>query len=153
MKNVSFLVVVLLLTGGLVSSCLSDQQKKEAADAKVISAKVDLIKVQKNADSLAQKVATAQELTTFKLQSDLKTKHNEVLIAELKLKMNKAGVVSDKVYTQRIDSLELKNKDLEFRMSNYEITHSNWAKFKSDFNRDLDDIGLRLKEYAKENLK
>lgn len=153
MKNLSLILIVLSLTAGLFSSCLSDKQKKEAADAKVISAQDNLNKVQKNADSLAQKVATAEELTTFKLQSDLKTKHNDVLIAELKLKMNKSGVVSDKVYAQRIDSLELKNKDLKFRMSNYEITHSNWAKFKSDFNRDLDDIGLRLKEYANENFK
>jgi hypothetical protein len=153
MKNLSFLVTILLSMGGVFSSCLSDQQKKEAADAKVVTAQDNLNKVQRNADSLAHKVATAQELTTFKLQSDLKTKNNEVLIAELKLKMNKSGVVSDSVYAHRIDSLEQKNKDLKLRMSNYEITHSNWAKFKSDVNRDLNDIGLRLKEYANENLK
>jgi len=38
-------------------------------------------------------------------------------------------------------------------MSDYERTHSDWEKFKRDFNRDLDDLGSKLKSIAKENRK
>lgn len=153
MKNLFSPIALLILVGGLFNSCMSDQQKKEAADAQVVIAVDNLDQVQKHADIFTAKVATAKELKTFKLESDLKIKNNEVLIAKLKLKMNEPGLVLDDIYAKRIDSLELKNRNLKTRMGDYERTHSNWSKFKNDFNRDLDDLGNKLKEYAKDNLK
>ena len=105
MKNLFFTIVALLAAGSLFTSCLSSEQKKEAADAQVVIARDNLAAEQMKADKLAEKAATANELKTFKLESDLKIKNNEVRIAELKLKMNKPGVASDEVYKKRIDSL------------------------------------------------
>jgi multidrug efflux pump subunit AcrB len=153
MKKTSFKIAILLLSGGLFTACMSSEQKKEAADAQVVIAQDNLSTVQKNANAAAEKAATAEELKTFKLESDLKIKNNEVRIAELKLKMNKPGVVPDEVYERKIDSFELKNKNLKTRMGDYERTHSDWTKFKQDFNRDLDELGTKLKNIAKENLK
>jgi len=153
MKNLLFTIAVLLAAGSLFTACLSSDQKKEAADAQVVIANNNLDTEQMNADYLAEKAATAKELKTFKLESDLKIKNNEVRIAELKLKMNKPGVVSDEVYKKKIDSLEMKNKNLKTRLGDYERSHSSWTKFKRDFNRDLDELGSKLKDIAKDNLK
>lgn len=153
MKNLSFAIAILLIAVGLFSSCMSPEQQKKAADAQVVIANNNLDTEQMNADNLAEKAATAEELKTFKLESDLKIKNNEVRIAELKLKMNKPGVVPDEVYKKKIDSLELKNKNLKTRMGDYERTHSSWTKFKRDFNRDLDELGSKLKDIAKDKLK
>jgi hypothetical protein len=153
MKKATFTIAVLLMSAGLFIACLSSEQKKEAADAQVVIAVDNLNDVQKNADVAAAKVATAQELKTFKLESDLKIKTNEVRIAELKLKMNKSGSTQDQVYERSIDSLEMKNLNLKTRMGNYERNHSDWTKFKRDFNRDLDELGTKLKKIASENLK
>ena len=149
MKNLLFTIAVLFLTGGLFIGCMSSEQKKDVANAQVVNAQNNLIKVQNNANVVAQNAATADELKTFRLESDLKIKNNEAKIAELKLKMNKPGIVPDEVYAQRIDSLEIKNTNLKKRMGDYERTHSDWTKFKHDFNRDLDALGNTLKEIAK----
>lgn len=153
MRNTSILVAVLFVAGGLFTACLSSEQKKDAANAQVVEAQENLDKVQENADNAIEKVATEDELKTFKLESELKIKNNEVSIAELKLKINKPGMANDPTYTRRIDSLELKNKNLKTRMGDYEVTHSDWTKFKRDFNRDLDELGNKLKAVAKENIK
>ena len=34
-------------------------------------------------------------------------------------------------------------------MDNYELTHSDWTKFKKDFNRELNEVAFRLKELVK----
>jgi len=153
MKNLSFTIAILLIAGSVFTSCLSSEQKKKASDAQVVIAHNNLDTAQMNADKMAEKAATEEELKTFKLESDLKIKKNEVRIAELKLKMNKPGVVLDEVYEKKIDSLELKNKNLKTRLGDYERNHSSWTKFNRDFNRDLDELGTKLKDFAKENLK
>jgi len=153
MKNLSSTIAILFTSLTLFVGCMSSEQKKEAADAQVVIATDNLNKVQANADVVAAKAATDDQLKTFKLESDLKIKNNEVSIAELKLKMNKPGNALDQVYAKRIDSLEFRNTNLKKRMSDYERTHSDWEKFKRDFNRDLDDLGSKLKSIAKENRK
>jgi len=151
MKKSTRLFTLATLIGAsiLTFGCMSAEQKKEAAEAQVVAAQDNLTAKQENADEVYEKVATAEELKTFKLESELKIKNNEVSIAELKIKMNKKGYTNDEVYVKKIDSLEFRNKNLKTRMGNYELTHSDWTKFKQDFNRDLDDLGFRLKELVK----
>lgn len=137
--------VAMIIVVALFSSCKSTDQKKEDAQNKTQVALENLNEAQNNENALAQKAATEEELKTFRLESDLKIKDNEVSIAKLKLKMNKPGSALDEVYARRIDSLQLKNQNLKTRMGNYEKTHTDWGKFKSDFNRDLDELGKTLK--------
>lgn len=146
-------LAALLIGGGLINGCLSSDQKKEAAQAQVIAAQKNLDKVQNNANKVNERIATADELKTFKLESELKIKNNEVRIAELRLKMNKTESANQHVYIKRIDSLELKNKNLKTRMGNYELIHSDWNKFKRDFNRDLDTLAYNLKNITEKNAK
>jgi len=138
-------VAALFMTAVLLGGCMSSDQKKENARNQVQSAEENLDKAQNNETAVAQKAATADELKAFRLESELKIKNNEVSIAELKIKMNKPGSALDEVYARRIDSLEMKNQNLKTRMGNYEKTHTDWGKFKSEFNRDLDDLGKSLK--------
>ena len=134
----------LLLALVLLNSCMSNDQKKEDARNKTQTALENLNTAQNNENKVAQKVASEEELKTFKLESELKIKNNEVSIAKLKLKMNKPGSALDEVYASRIDSLQLKNQNLKTRIGNYEKTHTDWGKFKSDFNRDLNELGKTL---------
>ena len=142
--------IVLLLTGALLITltlfigCLSTDQKKEDAKNRTQVALDNLNVAQNNENKVVQKAATEEEFKTFKLESELKIKNNEVGIAKLKLKMNKPGSALDEVYARRIDSLELKNQNLKTRIGNYEKTHTDWGKFKSDMNRDLNELGKTL---------
>jgi len=151
MKNSK--VIGMFLALALLSSCMSNDQKKEDARNKTQTALENLNTAQNNENKVAQKVATEEELKTFKLESELKIKNNEVSITKLKLKMNKPGSALDEVYARRIDSLQLKNQNLKTRIGNYEKTHTDWGKFKSDFNRDLNQLGKNLNSLADEHLK
>lgn len=146
MKKTSFIIAVatLFIGGSLFTGCLSSDQKKEAAQAQVVAAQDNLTKVQQNATIVAEKAATEDQLKTFRLESELKIKNNEVSITKLKLEINKPGTALDEVYAKRIDSLEMKNINLRTRLGNYEKTHSDWTKFKQDFNRDLNELGRTL---------
>jgi len=151
MKNSK--LIGLLLTLALLSSCMTNDQKKEDAQNKTQTALENLNTAQNNENKVAQKVASEEELKTFKLESELKIKNNEVSIAKLKLKMNKPGSALDEVYARRIDSLQLKNQNLKTRIGNYEKTHTDWGKFKSDFNRELNQLGKTLKSLTDEHIK
>jgi len=146
-------LIGLLFALALLSGCMSNDQKKEDAQNKTQTALENLNTAQNNENKLAQKVASEEELKTFKLESELKIKNNEVSIAKLKLKMNKPGSALDEVYASRIDSLQLKNQNLKTRIGNYEKTHTDWGKFKSDFNRELNQLGKTLKSLTDEHIK
>jgi len=146
-------VIGMFLALALLSSCMSNDQKKEDARNKTQTALENLNTAQNNENKVAQKVATEEELKTFKLESELKIKNNEVSITKLKLKMNKPGSALDEVYARRIDSLQLKNQNLKTRMGNYEKIHTDWGKFKSDFNRDLNQLGKTLNSLTDEHIK
>jgi len=143
----------LLLALVLLNSCMSNDQKKEDARNKTQTALENLNTAQNNENKVTQKVASEEEFKTFKLESELKIKNNEVGIAKLKLKMNKPGSALDEVYARRIDSLQLKNQNLKTRIGNYEKTHTDWGKFKSDFNRDINQLGKTLKSLTDEHIK
>jgi hypothetical protein len=143
-SKIPFLLMTLFVTIALLSSCLSTDQKKEEAKNRTQIAVNNLNVAQNNEKKADEKAATEAELKTFKLESELKIKNNEVSIAKLRLQKNKQGSTIDDVYARRIDSLQLKNRNLRTRMENYEKTHTDWGKFKRDFNRDLYELGKAL---------
>ena len=147
---VKFSLFVLLV---FLSGCVSTDQKKEDAGNNSQVARDNQNIEQNNEKKDDEKVATEVELKTFRLESELKIKNNEVSIAKLRLQINKQGSSYDGVYARRIDSLQLKNQNLRTRMGNYEKTHTDWEKFKRDFNRDLNELGKTLNNLTSDHTK
>jgi len=148
---ITIAVSSMLIAGSVFTSCKSPAQKEDAAQAEVQDAKQDLNEAQNDANAEAMKVATAEEWAAFKSDADLKIESNNVRIAELKVKMNKPGVILDPVYKQRIETLEQQNKDLRDRMDAYDKNHSDWETFKREFNHDMDELGQALKDVTVDN--
>jgi len=146
--STTLFVTIVLLTG-----CLSTDQKKEEAKNQTHVAMTNLKTAQNKEKKVDEKAATEAELKTFRLETELKIKNNEVSIATLRLQMNKQGSAFDVVYARRIDSLQLKNQNLKTRMGNYEKIHTDWGKFKSDFNRDLYELGKALNNLTVDHAK
>lgn len=138
-------IATVFVTIALLCGCMSSDQKKEDAQHPVQTARENLQAGQMNKDAVTQNTVTADELKTFKLESDLKIKNNEVSIAKLKLRMNNSGSTFDEVYARRIDSLEMKNQNMKTRMGNYDTSRNDWSKFRREFNRDLDELRITLK--------
>jgi len=140
------ILAILVFAGSFFCSCLSSDQKKNATSTQLAADNE-----KKNTAVANCKVATCEELKRFRLQSELKIKNNEAVIAKLKLRMAKSTIEQNEVYAQKIDPVEIKNKNLKTRLTNYEKIHVDWRKFKRDFNRDSDELGNKLKNLAINN--
>jgi len=153
MKNTIFTLFVAtsMLAGTLFTGCQSSATKEDAANAKVDEAQQELIEAQQDADIEAQKVATADEWTEFKLESEIKISEYEIRIKAIREQMKKPGRTFDDLYKKRIEQLEQKIADLKTRMNDYEKNQSGWEVFKREFNHDMDELGIALKDLTVDN--
>ena len=130
-----------LMTGAIFTSCNSAAQKE---DNTTTTEQQDVI-----ADE--QVVATAEEWQEFKTDAEAKIKRNELRIEELTVQMNKPGQVFDDLYKNRIEELEKQNRELQYRIDAYDKSHTDWEKFKREFNHDMDELGEALKNITVNN--
>jgi len=152
MKNTILILAILFVVfGTFLDSCKSPAEKVEDAQNKVQDAKTDLQTVIKDSLTDVQKAANVEEWKIFRNESQVKIKNNEIRIDALKSKIKKEGVNEKVEYNSRIDSLEMKNKELVTRMDNYNRGKSDWETFKLEFNRDLDGLGESLKSFTIKN--
>src|SRR5665648_457576 len=112
-KMIFILAVTSLMAGTIFTGCQSSTKKQQAAQDKVQDARQDLNAAKKNANEVAQKAATAEEWKTFKSESELKIKDNEIRINELTVRMKKPGELFDELFEKKITNLEQQNKDLK----------------------------------------
>jgi hypothetical protein len=149
MNYSKYIAIYCILIGGVfINSCQTPEQKVNSAEDKVQDAKLDSAMLQKSDSTQANSSANAEEWRSFKAESELKIKHNEIRIAELKLKIAKAEKPPETTYEERIDTLEQRNKDLHTRMVNYEGNRSNWETFKAKFNQDMNGVGQSLQDFT-----
>lgn len=145
----TFIAIALTSTiigGTMFTGCKSSPAKVEAAQENVDQAKQELKE--------AQRTATAEEWKEFKDETDARINANESSITEFKLKMKKSGRKLDAIYEEKIERLEQQNRDLKMRVEGYEYrTQSNWDSFKREFNHDMDELGIALKDLTVDNKK
>ncbi len=131
------IVIIAILAGTIFTSCKSAAQKETTAKQNVAEAKQDLKDT---------KASNAAEWKEFKAEAQAKILDNESRIAELRVKMNKPGNTFDGLYRTRIEKLEAKNTELKSKLNNYDGNETEWKTFKSDFNRDMNEIGNNIKD-------
>ena len=130
----------LLMTGAIFTSCNSAAQKEDNTTTE-----------SQDANAEEQVVATAEEWQAFKTDAEAKIKNNEIRIEELTVQMNKPGQVFDDLYKNRIEELEQQNRELQNRIDAYDKSHTDWEKFKREFNHDMDELGEALKNITVNN--
>jgi hypothetical protein len=130
-------LVLAIITGVFFVYCKSAQQKEATAQQNVIEA---------NQDLRDTKVSNANDWLTFKAESEAKIVDNEQKISKLKVEMNKPGNTFDGMRKTRIEKLEAKNTELKSKLNNYDGNETEWKTFKSDFNRDMNEIGNNIKD-------
>lgn len=141
------------MAGIMFTGYFSSTQKQKAAQTKMLYAKGDLIAAQEDANEIVQNAATAEEWNTFRSESELKIRDNEIRITELNVKLKKTAEILDVLYEKKIAILELQNKDMKARLEAYERIQSDWATFKREFNHDIIVIGDELKDLMVDNRK
>lgn len=140
-----FKIVLVTFSVLVMVSCNSSADKVENAQEEVTEAKEDLNKAQ---------AEYRADVDRFRRDIDAQLSTNEKQIADFndRLKEGKNDV-SDS-YKKQIAEIEEENRQLRRRMSDYKAdSKENWNAFKSEFNRDMDELGTALKNLTKDNNK
>ena len=155
MKKIIYLaaLTILLLAGIIFTGYWLSTQNQKAAQTKVEYANQDFIAEQEDANAAAQVAATPEEWITFRSESELKIRDNEIRITEINVKTKKPGEISDALYKNKIAILELQNNDMKAKLEAYEKIQSNWGAFKQQFNHDMNAIGEALQDLTVDDKK
>jgi chromosome segregation ATPase len=138
-------VIIIFLTGVLLTRCNTSAQKLEAAQENVKDANKDLDKANE---------AYLADIEEYKKESRAKIRANEESIAAFEARIdNEKKEVRDE-YKKKIAELEQKNTDVKKRLDSYKADgKDNWANFKVEFSRDMDALGKALKDLTVSNTK
>lgn len=139
----------------LFTGCQSPAQKVDNAESNLNDANQNLKDAKADEIVANKKAVAAEEWKAFRAETEIKIKDNEARITELRAKKKTTGKTLDAAYTQRIDTLEQKNLGMRTMMDDYESTNisSDWEEFKREFNHDMEELGMALKNLTVSNKK
>ena len=155
MKKIIFFAVftIPVMAGIIFTGYWSSIQKQKAAQTQNEFSNPELASVQEDANVTAQTAAIPEEWKTFRSESELKVRENEIRITELNLKLNKPGEKFDTIYGKKIAILGLQNNDMKARLEAYEKIQSDWVTFKGEFNHEMFEVEEALKDLMVDNKK
>jgi hypothetical protein len=133
------------------AACASNNEKVAEAKEELVEANKDLNEAQEHASESAAKAATVEEWKLFKIESETKIQNNKAEIARLKISLKKPGKELDAMYSESIQILEKRNKDLLAKMNDYETSQSDWATFRREFDYDMESMSKAIKDLGANN--
>lgn len=146
MKKFVYLFSAIALMGSVtLLSC-----NNSAEDGTTDNDNKDTVVIEEKKETTVR-VATEEEWTAFKADAEAKIEANEKRIAELKVKLKKPGKLLDKVYEERIEALQERNRNLRLKITGYESNKTDWDKFKEEFNHDMDELGKAIGDIFTDN--
>jgi hypothetical protein len=141
MKTRKIVIAVIgCMTGVILSSCQSKEQKLENAQENVIDANQDYKQAQQE----------------FRNEAEIKIRENENEIKMYKDNLNSQKVESRADYERRVDSLQRRNEELKRKLNEYNDdgkSNEKWESFKREFNHDMDELKQSIKHVGKNNVK
>jgi len=144
-KLILTVVAPAFVASAILTGCNTSAQKVENAEENVVAANEDL-----NDANEAYK----QEIDNYRKEADEKIAANNKSIAEFnaRIALEKKDAQDD--YRRQIATLEQKNTDMKKKMDDYKADGKDkWEKFKTEFNRDMDELGKAFKDLTVNNVK
>lgn len=133
------------LVTGLLAGCNSPAQKLENAreDAAAANKKLETANEEYLADLKSYRQATAERIAA-----------NDESIARFKLRIANEKKETRDEYNKKIIALEQKNSDNKKRLDDYKTEgKANWEIFKTEFSRDMDELGTAIRNLTTNNTK
>jgi hypothetical protein len=146
--NILIISILTSLAAMVFSGCNFSIDQKEQA----------LEKAKDNLESATADLELARsdsaEFANYKIESELKLRENELLIAEMKDKMKSERRESVTKYEKQLDSLDIQNSKLRNSMHLYRSENrAKWEQFKQNFNKEMDELGKKISQMAEKNMK
>jgi len=146
-KNILFAVLTISVIAGIIfTASWSSTQKQKDDRTNNMFTNPELASAEEDANVTAKTAATPEVWETFRSESGMKVRENEIRITELNMKVNSPGEKSDILYKRKIAILELQNNDMKARLEAYEKVQSDWATFKLEFNHEMFSVQQALKD-------
>jgi hypothetical protein len=141
MKNVMKLIAAcLVFAGAMQTSCTSASEKVEQSAENVNDANVKLEE---------EKKQLLEDMETYKKEKEAEIAANEQSIQEFNTRIANQKTEARIEYKKSIDELNRKNSDLKKRIADFKTdSKSNWDAFKTEFGRDMDELGNAFKEFT-----
>lgn len=144
-KSILALTVATLISGAIVTSCNSVAEKVENAQDGVKEAHDDLDKA--NQEYL-------EDVLNYRKEAANKISTNEQSIVQFKSRIELEKKEAKDDYKKKIAVLEQKNSDMKKRMDDYKVEgKEKWKIFKTEFSRDMDELGNAFKDLTVKNVK
>ena len=141
----SIIVSVLFMLAVIVGACSSPTEKVEDAKTDVVEANKELDEA--NAEYVA-------DMEKYRTETAEKITANEVIIQDLNTRIASQKKDTQVEYKQKVAELEQKNMEMKKKMDDYKQDgKENWEKFKTEFNRDMDELGKAFKDLTVKNVK
>jgi len=145
--NLKTMMLACIVAVGIIS-CSSPKQKAENLE----NAEENLINAQDDLDKAV--LDSTNEYDRYKIESEAKLKANDLKISELKAKMKADKLEIRTKYEKQLNELEMKNAKLKTNIEDYKETDKNkWEIFKSNLNKEIEDIGKAITKMTEENQK
>lgn len=134
---------IVLLTCAIFTSCNTAAEKVDNAEDKSIKADEDF--------NIAKEEYLA-DVENFKKEITAKIDANNQMIADFKVKIATSKKDAQVYYQEQIAELEQKNIAMKQKLDAYEVSgKDNWETFKSEFSRDMNDLGEAFKNFTINN--
>ncbi|MBU1370495.1 MAG: hypothetical protein KJ578_02880 [Bacteroidetes bacterium] len=148
MKKIFFtLAATVFIAGILLTSCNSPSKKIEKAEDNVVDAKEAVIDAQSDLNQAIQDSITEFQQFRIKFQNQITA--NEKSITDLRLSIANASQTNKIIYEKKLAELEERNNTLKIKLAEYnEEETDKWQTFKSEFKRDMDELGKAFSDFT-----
>jgi F0F1-type ATP synthase membrane subunit b/b' len=93
------------------------------------------------------------DLENFRRDTEIQLSKNRNQITELRSKASDEKVELRDSYNAKISDLETRNTAMETRLKGFKSDkNDDWQNFKREFSRDMDGLGLALRDFSKNNV-
>lgn len=142
-KSILLVTVLLFAMGVLFTNCNSPSQKVENAETNAAEAQEDLDQARQD---------YLEDVEVYKKQTAEKIAANNKSIADFNARIETEKAEAKAEYKLKIAELEKKNSDMQKKLDDYKVeSKDQWETFKSEFNRDMDQLGNALQDLTVKN--
>ncbi len=143
-----------LISGALLLGCTTESQSKIEDAKNSTKAAANSLEEARKTDVNAIKEKTVQDWQTFKKEMEHLSDQNQARVKELRTKIAAADSRNKARLNQDLDKLEQKNNELMKKLDEYKEEDKPKAEaFRTEFKRDMDELGKALKDFTVDNVK
>ncbi len=142
-KSILVITALLFGTAVLFTNCDSPSQKVENAETNAAEAQEDLDQARQD---------YLEDVEVYKKQTAERIAANNKSIADFNARIETEKAEAKAEYKLKIAELERKNSDMKKKLEDYKVEGKDqWETFKSEFNRDMDQLGNALQDLTVKN--